>query len=359
MLQDKYKPRNVSEIIGQNENLKILKGNIVNKIPTIIYGKYGIGKTSSVYAIANEMKAEVIEINASDFGDKENVKRLIGNAMNQRSLFFNGKIILIDELEGFSGKDRGFVNEVINIVEKSDFAVVVTCHNPYDRKFSALRKKCKLIEFNEINYSDMYGFLKNIAFLEKISDKDDKLIRTIARSSNGDLRAALIDLFTASNGNLESLGKRENEEELAYYLNLIFKSNDFSLIHKITNNAVIDLDELLLYLEENVPKVYSGSELALGMDALSKADLFRNRIIKRQYYRYLVYQKFFSIQKVADSKKEKKDNLKFDRNQRILKMWIANNKNTDLNEKIEGLKGNLKMSSIKLKKEMNYMKFLQ
>ena len=205
----------------------------------------------------------------------------------------------------------------------------------------------------------MYGFLKNIAFLEKISDKDDKLIRTIARSSNGDLRAALIDLFTASNGNLESLGKRENEEELAYYLNLIFKSNDFSLIHKITNNAVIDLDELLLYLEENVPKVYSGSELALGMDALSKADLFRNRIIKRQYYRYLVYQKFFSIQKVADSKKEKKDNLKFDRNQRILKMWIANNKNTDLNEKIEELKGNLKMSSFKLKKEMNYMKFLQ
>jgi len=358
MLQDKYKPKNTSEIIGQTENLRLLRQNIVNKIPTIIYGKYGIGKTSSVYAIAGEMKAEVIEINASDFGDKESVKRLIGNAMNQRSLFFNGKIILIDELEGFSGKDRGFVGEIVNIVEKSDFAVVITCSDPYDRKFSNLRKKCKLIEFNEINYSDMYNHLKSVAIKENIEDKDDKLIRAIARSSRGDLRAALIDLFTVSNGNLDSLGKRENEEELAYYLNLIFKSNDYSLIHKITDNAVIDLDELLLYLEENIPKVYSGDELALGMEALSKADLFKHRIMKRQYYRYLVYQKFFSIHKVAESKNCKKENLKFDRNQRILKMWIANNKNVALNEKIEELKPILKMSSAKMKKEMNYMKFL-
>jgi replication factor C large subunit len=359
MFQDKYNPENSSEIIGQD--VKGLKENILNKIPTLIHGPCGTGKTSSVYAIAKDLGFEVREINSSDFRNKEGVKTLLGNTVNQRSLFFKGKIILIDELEGVSGrKDRGFVPEVIRIIKESSFPVVITANDPFESKFSSLRKKCKLIEFKEIGYSDTYLYLQNVLKKEGLNDFDDKLTRFVSRSSKGDLRAALIDLFTLTNsGKTESLGDREGEEELIYYLNLIFRSSDINVLKRFTDSAVINLDELLLWLEENIDKVYSGEELVNGFDALSKADVFRGRIRKRQYYRYLVYQKFYSIYKMALAKGKKKEELfNFKRNSRILKIWIANRKNASKNADIDDIKKSLMMSRAKLKKEMNYMNFL-
>ena len=79
-----------------------------NKKPLLVHGPPGTGKTASVYAIANELGYEVVEANASDFRDKNSINSVVGSALNQVSLFKKGKIILIDELEGFSGNaDRG------------------------------------------------------------------------------------------------------------------------------------------------------------------------------------------------------------------------------------------------------------
>ena len=100
-LINKYPPKTEKEIIGQDENLKQLKNFIVNfkkskKKSALIYGQSGTGKTSAVYAIANDFGYEVIEVNASDFRNADQINQKVGNAIKQRSLFAKGKIILVD-----------------------------------------------------------------------------------------------------------------------------------------------------------------------------------------------------------------------------------------------------------------------
>src|SRR3989344_2606521 len=112
-LIQKYLPKKPSDLKGQQEALKQLETFIdqfkrQKKKAALIYGTSGTGKTSAVYCLASERNVEVIEVNASEFRNKEGIDRIVGGALGQQSLFSKGKIILIDEVDGISGtKDRG------------------------------------------------------------------------------------------------------------------------------------------------------------------------------------------------------------------------------------------------------------
>src|SRR3989344_6275682 len=124
-LINRYKPKTTKEIFGQEESVSKLKNFIVNfakekKNSALIYGPSGTGKTCSVYAIAKEIGHEVIEVNASDFRNAEQINSKVGNAMKQRSLFASGKIILVDEIDGLSGhQDRGGIQAITKLIEDS------------------------------------------------------------------------------------------------------------------------------------------------------------------------------------------------------------------------------------------------
>ena len=119
----KYQPKNSQEIIGQDEAVKTLKDFITNyktqkKKAILLYGPSGTGKTSSTYAVAKELNLKLIEINASDTRNKEQIENKVGGASKQMSLFSKGKIILIDEVDGLSGmKDRGGIPTIIKLIQ--------------------------------------------------------------------------------------------------------------------------------------------------------------------------------------------------------------------------------------------------
>ena len=111
-LVHKYKPKGIKEIEGQDLQIEKLKDFIINhsrqkKKAVLIYGPSGIGKTSTAYAIANDLNYEIYETNASEFRNSEQINQKVGNAIKQQSLFAKGKIILVDEIDGLSGhQDR-------------------------------------------------------------------------------------------------------------------------------------------------------------------------------------------------------------------------------------------------------------
>ncbi len=337
----KYSPEKCSEIVGQEKALRELKGFIVKfkeqkKKAAFIHGPSGVGKSCSAYCIAKELNLEIVEVNASEFRNKEQIKSIVGGAISQQSLFSKGKIVLVDEVDGLSGrKDRGGLLEIIRLIKTTSFPVILTATNPWENKFSSLRGKSLLIKFEELGYEDIYPVLKNICNKEKIK-ADNSSLKSLARMAGGDLRAAVNDLQQlTSHSNkltkeeLESLSHREKQETIINALTRIFKATDPKLAINIFNHVDEDLNQQMLWLDKNLPEEYTEpADLARAYDKLSKADIFSRRIRRWQHWRFLVYINALITAGISVSKDKKYDKyVAYKPSGRLLKIYWANIKN--------------------------------
>ncbi len=359
----KYKPERISDV-PIKESVKI-KNFVLNpkKKALLIYGKTGIGKTALVYALANELNYEVIEVNCSESRNKESIYNKIGNASRQKSLFSNGKIILIDEVDCISGKsDYGGMQALIEIIEKSEFPVILTANNPWESKLSALRSKCELLEIKDVDEIKLFNILKEICKKENVR-YDEEALKILATRSGSDIRAAINDLHSLSlkgmisKEDLEGLYERERTESIFNLLKLIFKSRRIENVSGILRNSDMDLNEIGLWIDENLPLEYKGKELFNAYERLSQADIFNGRIMKRQYYRFLVYVDALLSVGVALAKKEKKIGfVAYKRTDRILKLWIAKQKYSKKREIAKKISNCIHCSEKKVLNEFEYYK---
>ena len=84
-------------------------------------------------------------------------------------------------------------------------------------------------------------------------------------------------------------------------------------------------DEIILWVEENIPTEYAGEELFKAYEALSKVDIFKGRIYKQQYWRFLVYENILLSYGISASKKNVKTGFtSYKKPTRILKIWLNN-----------------------------------
>lgn len=329
LLTEKYKPRNLKEIEGHDKSIDELRSFVrdYHGGALIIYGGVGNGKTTSVYALAKDLGYEIIEVNASDYRNKEDINLIVGNTSQQMSLFAKGKIILIDDIEGMSGNsDRGGVQAIGALIEKSRWPIIITTNDPWDKKFSDLRNKSQLLEFRTLNYLTIARVLKKICDIEKIKLSEDD-IKSLARKSNGDLRAAINDLqVLVVDSDIGELHEREYEGKILDSLKLIFKSSKAENVLGVFDKSTIDLDEAKLWIDENLPSEYKDKEdLDNAYYYLSRADVFNGRIRRWQHWRFLVYINNFLTAGIALSKKERNNNFfSYKRTSRILKLWQAN-----------------------------------
>ncbi len=336
----KYTPKNSGEVIGQEKAVTSLKSFIngykkAKKKALIVYGVPGCGKTCSVYAVANELGLEVIEINASDCRNKDAISSIIGSASKQASLFAKGKIILVDELDGISGtKDRGGVAAITDIVKQSSFPIVITSNNPYDRKFSSLRKVSEIVEFASLGFDEVFDFLKNVCDIENIKYQGTDL-KALARRAGGDLRGAITDLqLLTCVGNeldqnaLDELEGRKQTESMPQALVKVLKTTNPSIAVTAFDNVAEDLDTAKMWVDYNLGKEYTKAEdLYRAYWWLGKSDIFNRRIRRWQHWRYLVYVNALMTAGVAVAKDEKYKYVGYKPTTRILKMWMAKMRN--------------------------------
>jgi len=332
----KYEPRNLKEVVGQEEAITGLRRYINNfkkiKKAALIYGPSGCGKTSCVYALANSFNFEIFEVNPSEFMTKDNVEKKLGNALKQRSLFFKGKIILIDELDALTKMDRGGLQAVTKLIEKISYPVIITMNDISNYKFRSLMRKCLMIEFKPLEAKVIFDFLRRVCEKEKIKYKESVLME-LARRNYGDLRGALIDLEILccgrkEVGSFDMLDYRERVRSMEDALRIIFKTRKMSIALSAFDNVRENDDEQFLWLEENIAREYSEAEdLAKAYDMLSKADVFRGRIRRWQYYRFLIYINTFLTAGIALAKEKKYKKISECKpTGKLLKLWWAKQK---------------------------------
>ena len=312
---NKYRPKNLNEYVGQKEAVETFLRWIRNwkqGKSLLFHGPPGTGKTCLIETFAKENNYEFIEMNASDFRDRKQIEEVLGQSMKQASLFGRKKIFLIDEIDGLAGReDLGGVGAIIKIIKESRFPVVLTCNNPYNQKLRTLREYCQLVQFKKFSVFDIEKKLKQISDNEKIKI-DKEVMRQLAKRSEGDLRASIIDLESMAHGkkeiaqpDLEILSYREKEQSIFDALMMIFKTKSALAAKLAINNVDKDPEEIFWWIENNIANEYEDSEeIAKAYDILSKADLFRQRIKSRQNWKFLAYMIDLMTGGVATAKKE-------------------------------------------------------
>ncbi|MBW6451871.1 MAG: replication factor C large subunit [DPANN group archaeon] len=319
----KYKLKTLEEFIGNESAVKSLinwADNWKNEKmkAVLIMGPTGSGKTTITKLIAKKLNYNIVETNASDVRSKKALETFFGQSLNQQSLFYKGKIVLFDEIDGISGQnDRGAPGVIKKIIETSSHPIILTGTDSGSSAVKAIKKICKIIKFEKVDTDIIQNLLKNICDLEKVYI-EDKIIRAISRHADGDIRAAINDLETlaikGTDINLDSvkgIGFRDSKRSIENILKILFITNDANIAIESMDNLGVDPGEMLEWVRENMPREYTDKkDIAKAYEFISRADIFKGRITRMQYYRFMVYEIQLMTAGVAASKSEKPRNLK-------------------------------------------------
>ncbi len=358
----KYAPIKRADLVGDpatfNKILEYVQKHKRGQKPIVLIGKSGIGKSTIPHIVAKELDLEILEVNAADSRNKEAIETIIGGAAAQQSLFFKGKLILIDEADGISGRnDRGGVQALLAIIPKSAHPIIITI-NEEDDKLKSLLKVCNVLEI-ELTHDQVMQRLEHIAAAEKITIAKEQL-SAIARKSSGDMRAAINDLQsiagfgTITKEDVQLLDDRQAKEAMQQALLKIFKTTSAEIALPSLDNVDCDPDELIKWIDENLPREYQNpQDLARGFDALAEADKFFGRIRRWQYYRYYVYIFNLLTAGIALAKDKKYAKMtEYHPTGRILKIWIYNQKNFKRKKLAEGLAPHLHTSTKRIRQDV-------
>lgn len=336
---EKYRPNYFKDVIGQGQAIEKIKkfigdfhlGKLTKnfKKSLILHGPPGVGKTTLSHVAALEFQSELFELNASDLRNKSKLQEILKPAIEQKSLSKKSKIILVDEVDGISGVDRGGLTELMSLISNTLYPIIITANDIWDKKFNGLRRISEVIQLREIDYNTIKGVLFDILRKENIFIPNETITK-IAINSKGDLRAATNDLQTASKLEKPSdlkLDERNKETDIFNALKQVFKTKTTNNILGVYDSVNMNTDEIILWVEENIPSEYHGEALAKAYDVLSKADIFKGRIYKQQYWRFLVYENILLSYGISASKNQNKINSSFTsykKPSRILKIWLNN-----------------------------------
>ena len=330
---EKYRARCFADVRGQElavDKVKLFLKTFPKKKAIALHGPPGVGKTSLAYAIAFENDSEILELNASDFRNKAKIAEIVGPASQQKSLFKKSKIILVDEVDGISAmKDRGGLGELLGLLEKSSFPIIITANDIWNKKFSLLRRKAEIIQMREVDYKVVLDILKEVCEKENCVVASD-VLTSIAIKARGDIRAALNDLQILSKMDspelLQEVGERNKEQSIFSALQHVFQNAKIDAeMLKVYDEVNMPIDDVFLWIEENIPLAYRGEELAKAFDALSLADVFRGRIRRQRHWRFMVYEYFLLGAGIASVKKYNRTGwMQYRKPSRILKIWLQN-----------------------------------
>jgi DNA polymerase-3 subunit gamma/tau len=288
-LYRKYRPKNFSEILGQETNVLILKNAAIqNKIghAYIFYGSRGTGKTTTArilakvlncetrekdenfkklgepcnkcrhcLAIDNNSSLDVIEIDAASNRGIDEIRNLKEGIKTSPSSS-KYKIYIIDEVHMLTG--AAFNALLKTLEEPPEHAVFILATTEYEKLPATIISRAQRFLFKKLSSLKILEKLKEIKAQEKI-DIDDEVLELISRSADGSLRDAesILDQLSSLPGKITL----ENAEELIGRVSLKVIDKLSELILKN------DLESALKYIKTLENEGYNSSQIVKDLIA--------------------------------------------------------------------------------------------
>jgi len=298
---ERYRPTTLAEVRGNDKARDALKEWADtwddHREAVILHGAPGIGKTSAAHALASDLGWPTIELNASDSRTKDVIERVAGEAAKSGTLTAGGsgrRVVIMDEADNIHGNaDRGGARAITSLVKEASQPMILIANEFYDMS-NGLRNNCRDIEFRDVGKRSIVPVLRDVLRQEGISFDDDALTE-IAEMNDGDLRGAIKDLQALADGH-EHLaaddvvtGERDTTEGIFDYLDLLLKEASAQEALQASYDVDETPDDLINWIEDNMPKEYEGAELATAYEFLANADRWLGRVRAKQNYSFWRY----------------------------------------------------------------------
>lgn len=287
-LANKWRPKTLDEVIGQDETIYIIKNILkTKKIPKayLISGTPGIGKTSLARIITKCINCKIdittqpcnkcicctsinlgkntdsIEIDAASTTKVEDIKDLI-NLSHYKSINNRFKTYIIDECHMLSINS---FNSLLKILEDTDTSIIYILITTHVHKIpTTIISRCLHLKLKKISNDKIKNTLSLILKNENIAyDKDG--LQYIATFSQGSLRYAL--------NTIEKINTAITSHNVTLVLGITNDENILLIIKNIYENNVKDLiknTKKLIDTDSNVENILIQIQIMLYKLSLHK-----------------------------------------------------------------------------------------
>lgn len=273
MWVEKYRPKNLDQIINQKEIITGLKNllNKPNELPHLLFtGAAGIGKTTTALCLAREIlgdswKRDTLELNASDERGIKMVRERVKEFASIMKLSLNQienerpfKIIILDEADEMTSEAQTALRRIIEDSSKTTRFIFIC--NYLSHIIEPIQSRCVVFRFSKVPVDEVVGYLKIICKNEEIKF-DEKALYKIYEHTNGDLRNSINILQSASaSGNVNTSqvqsaignsGKNKISEIIKLALDSKFNESRIKLLELLYVYGVSETD-FLKYANEEI-----------------------------------------------------------------------------------------------------------
>ncbi len=200
---EKYRPKSLGDIFGQEETVKGLKAFVKSKnMPNLLFaGPPGIGKTTAALALAHDLfgknfEGNVLELNASDDRGIDVVRGKIKNFA--RSVSLGGvpfKLIFLDEADALTSDAQHAMRRTMES-NSSVTRFILSC-NYSSKIIEPIQSRCAVFRFMPLLEADVHKMIDKVAKEEGLS-LDAEAKNAVVYVSEGDMRKTLNVLQGAS-----------------------------------------------------------------------------------------------------------------------------------------------------------------
>lgn len=190
---EKYRPSNLSDVIGQEAIVDKLKAFVKAKsFPSMIFGgPAGVGKTTSAIAMAHELYGEQIneaflELNASDARGIDVIRGRVKEFARTVALSSGVvKIIFLDEADALTSEAQHALRRTME--RYSSTTRFILSANYASKIIEPIQSRCVVLRFKPLKEDEMKKYIERIAQSEGLK-VDDKALEALIYVSEGDLR---------------------------------------------------------------------------------------------------------------------------------------------------------------------------
>ena len=293
MWSDKYRPKNILDLVGNEEARKSFVEWFANWKkgikPILLVGPPGIGKTTLANLAAKQFGYDLISINASDVRNKQSIQETLSPVLGNQTVL-GTPMIFIDEVDGVHGRaDYGGIQAITNILKESTVPIVLAANSDSSDKMKSIKKAVKTMELKPLSPKLLRLYLNRILQLEGVKISSDSLTKLVTES-RGDIRSMINSVQAIVTGFNPMTEKSFESLDIEEGINAFYKAKSIEEARSILYSLRIDPREKInAFYSSIITSKVSLDDMQKFLRVISEADMLYGKIMKTQQWRLLRY----------------------------------------------------------------------